>query len=104
MQLSFRCISWTETQLLTSLKGTATEACIRTAFRMAVTLLLLHYQAKKAGGGKSRRRDSPGSAWLSWQKTFIHETVQSALHVFPKLYDEYDKSSPSYCVLIIHQF
>jgi hypothetical protein len=53
------------------LKGAATEACKRTAFHLAVTLFLLHYQVKKAGGGKSRRRDSPGSASLSWQKTFI---------------------------------
>jgi hypothetical protein len=48
---------------------------------MAVTLLLLRYQAKKAGGGKSRRRDSLRSAWLSSQKTFILVMVHNALRV-----------------------
>jgi hypothetical protein len=66
---------------------------------MAVTLLLLHYQAKKAGGGKSRRHDSPGSAWLSWQKTFhprdCAERAARTASFFPKFYDESDKSSPS---------
>jgi hypothetical protein len=65
---------------------------------MAVTLLLLHYQAKKAGSGKSRRRDSPGSAWLSWLKTFIRGTMQNALRLplpFSHSFIMNLKSSPS---------
>ena len=50
----------------------------RNCIYLAVTLFLLRYQVSKVGG-RSPRRDGPGSALLSRQNKFIRETVQNTL-------------------------